>query len=205
MTTHKTDPILIDVPMPVETPRLVLRPVGAGDGAAMHEAKRESWDLLGRWMIWTRGGPGAPEADERSVREGAAKFLLREDLWLVGIEKQSARPVIWTGLHKPDWEARRFEIGYWVRAGAQGNGYAAEATNALVRYAFAALGAKRVEITHAAGNEASRRTIARLGFTQEGTKARHSLLPDGSLVDQLFYARLDAAGLPELDVKWGPP
>ena len=45
------DPVLIDVPMPILTPRLMLRPVQAGDGAAVFEALQESWDEHARWGV----------------------------------------------------------------------------------------------------------------------------------------------------------
>ncbi|MBI4030065.1 MAG: GNAT family N-acetyltransferase [Proteobacteria bacterium] len=196
--------ILIDVPMPIVTPRLVLRPPQAGDGAALTEAKAETWDDLRRWMAWTDAGQDA-EMDEVYVREQQAKFILREDMTIIGIEKETGRPVIWLGLHRFDWDLRRFEIGYWVRKSAQGKGYATEGTNALLRYAFNALQAQRVEITHAEGNDKSRRVIEKLGFTFEALQRKAHRLPDGKTGDYRRYVRFDADDLPLLDVSWGPP
>jgi len=196
--------ILIDVPMPIVTPRLVLRPPQAGDGAALTEAKAETWDDLRRWMPWTDAGQDA-EMDEVYVREQQAEYILRKDMIVIGIEKETGRPVIWSGLHRLDWDRRRFEIGYWVRKSAQGKGYATESTNALLRYAFNALQAKRVEISHAGGNEKSRRVIEKLGFSREGVRIKGHPLPDGRTDDHYIYARLDTDGLPPLDVRWGPP
>ena len=204
MSEENKNHILIDVPMPIVTPRLILRSWQAGDGAAMTEAKAETWEELCRWMAWTNGGQNA-DMDEVHVREAQAKFILREDLVMIGIDKNTEQPVIWTGLHRPDWQTRQFMIGYWVRKSAQGKGYATEATNALLRYAFNALAAKRVEIFHAAGNDASRRVIEKLGFVKEGVRVAAGRLPNGAIVDEHMYARFDTNGLPDLDVKWGPP
>ena len=52
--------------------------------------------------------------------------------------------------------------------GSRLQGVATEAANALVRYAFGALGMRRVGLTHSGGNEASRRIAERLGFSFEG-------------------------------------
>lgn len=40
------DPILMDMPVPIVTPRLVLRPVQPGDGAMLAEAAAETRDGL---------------------------------------------------------------------------------------------------------------------------------------------------------------
>ncbi|HMG86098.1 MAG TPA: GNAT family protein, partial [Terracidiphilus sp.] len=99
--------------------------------------------------------------------------------------------------------ARQCDTGYWVRKNAHGRGLATEATNALLRYAFEVLGMRRVGLTHASGNEASRRIALNLGFIQEGVQRSASLLPGGRFADKLLYARLDAVGLPQLEVSWG--
>ena len=195
--------ILIDVPMPIVTPRLILRSWQAGDGAAMTEAKAETWDELCRWMPWTDGGQNA-DMDEVHAREAQAKFILREDLSMIGLEKETGRPVIWTGLHRFDWNLRRFEIGYWVRQSAQRQGYATETVNALIRYAFNALAARRVEISHEINNGNSRGVIEKLSFTAEGVLKNAMQLPGGKIGDECRYVRLDANNLPPLDVKWGP-
>lgn len=48
------DPILIEAPMPIRTPRLVIRPKQAGDGAANAVAVAETWSTLQLWMPWAK-------------------------------------------------------------------------------------------------------------------------------------------------------
>ncbi len=202
MTTPKKT-VLIDVPMPITTPRLILRAIAPGDGAAIHAAKMETWDDLHKWMLWAK--VMTDEADAEAVaREAAAKFIMREDLMILAFEKDTGQLVVSTGLHRMDWDKRHFEIGYWVRKTAHGKGYATEATNALLRYAFNELAATRVEITHADGNDASAAVIRKLGFVKEGVLRKGTMLPDGTLVDQHVYSRLNLDNLPALDVRWGP-
>ena len=203
MTADKKH-ILIDVPMPIVTPRLLLRPPQAGDGAAIHATKAETMDELRPWMPWAREGT-TPDDDEITAREAAAKFILREDIMLLGFERDGGRFVVGTGLHRFNWEAGDFEIGYWVRKSAHGRGYATEATNALIRYAFNALNATRVHITHAAGNAASEAVIRKLGFVADGVMRKRAFMPDKTHRDLHVYSRLDADGLPPLDLRWGPP
>jgi RimJ/RimL family protein N-acetyltransferase len=196
-------PILTDLPLPIETPRLILRAVAAGDGAAIHEAKIETWDDLHKWMLWAKTLETVEET-EAMAREHAAKFLAREDLMILAFEKATSKLVVSTGLHVTSWEARNFAIGYWTRKSAHGKGYATEVTNALLRYAFNVLSAERVGIVHADGNEASAAVIRKLGFEKEGILRRNTLLPDGTLVDSHVYSRLNLDNLPALDVRWGP-
>lgn len=198
----KTDPILVDLPMPIETDRLIIRGVQTGDGATITDAKRETWDDLKLWMAWAKGdGPDAVE-DESVMRRAHAQFILREDMMMLAFERESGLPVVFTGLHRGCWERREFEIGYWVRTSARGKGYATEAANALTRYAFNALAARKVIITHAEGNDASAAVIKRLGYPLHTIEKYGTTLPDGRVVDQYIYTRFDTDGLPDLDVKW---
>lgn len=130
-------PVLIDVPMPIHTPRLVIRPMQPGDGEATSAAVVETWDDRHRWMIWAENlHDNTPEKQEIRTRQVMAQYTLREELNLVGLEQATGLPVIWCGFHNIDWTARQCETGYWVRKCAQGRGFATEATNALRRYAF---------------------------------------------------------------------
>lgn len=197
----KFKPILIDLPMPIETPRLILRPAMTGDGAALNEAKAETFDQLNQWMPWAKEMSTVDE-DEITVREAHARFIRREDMMLFAFEKETGRYIAGTGLHRFDWGIRRFEIGYWVRASEQRKGYASEIANALTRYAFIQLQARAVMIGHAAGNDKSRSVIEKLGFALEGVLKNETSLPDGTVADALIYSRTDMDGLPELNVTW---
>ncbi len=201
--TSPVKPVLIDVPMPILTPRLILRAPAAGDGAAINDAKAESFTDLNKWMPWAKTMSTVDE-DEAVAREKYAKFILREDLMILIFERDTGRLVGGTGLHRFDWDKRHFEIGYWIRTSAHGKGYATEVTNALLRYAFNVLSAKRVEINHADGNEASAAVIRKLGFFKEGVLREATQLPDGRRVDTHVYSRLNLDNLPALDVRWGP-
>lgn len=197
----KFKPILIDLPMPIETPRLILRPAMPGDGPALHEAKAETFDQLHQWMPWAKE-MSTVEEDEITVREAYAKFIRREDLMLFAFEKDTGRFIAGTGLHRFDWAVRRFEIGYWVRTSAQRKGYATEISNALTRYAFTQLNAKAVCIGHAAGNDKSCGVIEKLGFALEGVMKNETSLPDGTVLDSYIYGRTNMDELPNLAVTW---
>jgi RimJ/RimL family protein N-acetyltransferase len=131
-----------------------------------------------------------------------AGFILREVIELIGVEAETGAAVVWCGFHDIDWQGRQCDTGYWVRKSAQGRGFAAEAANALVRYAFGALGMRRVGLTHASGNVASRHIAERLGFSFQGILKDANVLPGGRYADRYCWARFDVDGLPELEVEW---
>ena len=197
------NPVLIDVPMPIRTPRLLIRPKQIGDGTITSAAVAETWEDLHKWMRWAENREGfTAELMEIRNRHVMASFILREGIELIGIEVSTGTAVIWCGLHDIDWQGRQCDTGYWVRKSAQGRGFATEAANAMVRYAFGALGMRRVGLTYSAGNEASRRTAEKLGFTFEGVQKGANVLPGGKNADRYCYARFDAADLPALEVHW---
>jgi RimJ/RimL family protein N-acetyltransferase len=195
--------VLIDVPMPIRTPRLLIRPKQVGDGTITSAAVAETWDELHKWMRWAEN-PDEFTAESMEIRnrQVMASFILRESIELIGIEAGTGTAVIWCGLHDIDWQAHQCDTGYWVRKRAQGQGFATEAANALVRYAFGALGIRRIGLTHSGGNEASRRIAERLGFSFEGIQRGANILPGGKFADRYCYARFDIAGLPDLEVQW---
>lgn len=203
MTTIK-DPILIDIPMPIRTPRLIIRNVLPGDGAAMYEIKTESWDALCRWMPWTKLGTGTVDDAEKVIRENHAKYILREDMMMAAFT-HTGRLIAMCGLHRMNWEFRSFEIGYYVRSSEHNKGYATELAGALTHFAFHALSARRVEICAATANGASRRVIEKLGFDLETLRAADALLPDGSVTGHAEYVRYNTDAMPPLNISWGTP
>ncbi|MFY9745861.1 MAG: GNAT family protein [Acidobacteriaceae bacterium] len=189
--------------MPIRTPRLLLRPKQVGDGAITAAAVAETWDELHKWMRWAENPNGfTAERMEIRTRQVMASFILRESIELLGIETATGAAVVWCGLHDIDWNGRLCDTGYWVRRSAQGRGIATEATNAMVRYAFGALGMRRVGLTFSAGNDASQLIAKKLGFSFEGIQKDANVLPGGKTADRHGYALLDVTALPDLHVHW---
>lgn len=65
-------------------------------------------------------------------------------------------------------EHARAEVGYWIGVPYWGNGYATEATRALIDHAFDELGLNRVYAFHFTGNPASGRVLEKAGMRFEG-------------------------------------
>ena len=68
------------------------------------------------------------------------------------------------GLRPYKTEERIYEIGVHLRKAYWGQGYAPEATQAVMEYAFNTLGVKALFAGHNPANAASRRVLQKLGF-----------------------------------------
>jgi ribosomal-protein-serine acetyltransferase len=83
-------------------------------------------------------------------------------------------------------------------------GFGTEATNAITRYAFKQLGAKRLTITCDIDNIRSKKIAERLHYNLEGVLKCHRRKPiNNELSDTLVYAKYDLENLPSLYVEWG--
>ena len=199
-------PILLDFPMPIITPRLLLRPPCIGDGAAVNSAVLESLNELSAFLPWAQTAPTGEDSEE-FVRQAAANWILKKNaephLPFFIFDRITQQFLGGTGYHHLDWNIPSVETGYWLRTSSTGKGYMTEAVNALTHYAFEQLRVKRIAITCDSANHRSRRVAERLGYCLEGTlKSNRRSLTTGELSDTMLYARYDLVGLPELIVEW---
>lgn len=186
-----TDPVLIEVPEKIETQRLLLLAPRPGVGPALNEAIIETQEQLKRWMPWAQQLPTVDDT-EAVVRRQIAAFVLREDLpfQIYSREPQGRRLLGAMGLHRFDWAARRFEIGYWLRRSAQGQGFISEAVNGLTEMAFTQLRARRLEIRCDEANARSRAVAERCGFALESVMQGQAVNPAGELRNTCVYVKL---------------
>ncbi len=152
---------------PLESARLTVRELVAGDRAAVE-------DLLGddreRWLRWTALGY-EQLAELRQPPYGERGLVLRESGRLVGLV--GLVPSLGPFGLLPSWPepGRRYrpEVGlYWAVAPSQRRrGLASEAAAALIAHAFAELHLARVVATTERGNVASIGVMRRLGMRVE--------------------------------------
>ena len=195
------NPILLDLPMPILTPRLCLKPRHVGEGPILNKAICGSLEHLKPWMPFAQKAPTIEESEEH-CRRSFAKFVLREDMTLSIYSRDQKTFIGSTGLHRANWDIPSFHVGYWILAEFEGKGLISESTNALTRYAFEVLGARRVEIRCDAENSKSLAVMTRLGFVQEGILKNEELKESDELRDTIVTARYDLKGLPDLEVSW---
>ena len=186
--------ILLEFPDSFDTERLTIRCPRPGDGAEFNMAMVESFDRLKPWFVWALEVP-TEEENEIRLRQARAKFLTREDLWLLLFLKGTETLVGSSGLHSIDLSVPKFEIGYWVRSRYEGQGYITEAVKGIADFAFDTLGAKRVKIRCNTDNARSAAVARRAGFEYEGTTRcirRHHLSKE--LVDEMVFSRIRRDG-----------
>jgi RimJ/RimL family protein N-acetyltransferase len=183
------DPLLIEIPDVLEGERVVVRPWEDDDSDDLWDAIDSSREHLEAWMPWVERYRNPDNALEY-CRRSRARWLLRDDLPVAIVERATGRVVGGSGIHRPNWTYRLFEIGYWLREDAQGRGYASEAVQLLTRMAFDNLDANRVELRIDTGNISSLRVAERLGYVLEGTLRRKLPAPGGTPTDMHVLALL---------------
>lgn len=149
----------------VDTPRLRVRPVAAGDAPAVEEIFADKQTR--RWL------PVPHDSAAVDVEAWCDRFAVRRRASGVGdhyamIRREDAQVIgcLWT-VHT-DWVARCTEVSYAVASPVRGFGLAPEAVDALAIALLLEHGFQRVELRVAPGNVASRRVAEKAGFTYEG-------------------------------------
>jgi RimJ/RimL family protein N-acetyltransferase len=134
----------VRIELPIETERLVIRPLRLADAADLGESAE--------WI---------QEKIDRFERDGGMS------LW-GAVERESGRAVALAGLQ---WEQiggqRELDLGCVVATHAQRRGYATEASEAIMRAAFAA-GFDRLTAMTLPDNAAALHVLEKLDFAPEG-------------------------------------
>jgi RimJ/RimL family protein N-acetyltransferase len=180
MTGHVFDAAVL-------TDRLALRPFRQGDLDDVHALQSDPEVV--RYLYWevrtreeSAAWLGERMASVRLAQEGDGVALAVERL-------ADARVIGSVNVWWRSVEHRQGEIGYVFARAAQGQGYAREATTALMNLVFERLDLHRVYATTDARNEASAALLRRLGMRQEA-HLRHSELFKGDWGDTAIFAVL---------------
>jgi RimJ/RimL family protein N-acetyltransferase len=171
----------------IETPRLVLRPLGPGDEARMAEAVETSLEHLRAWLPWAADEPLARSTRIDKLRQFRANFDLDID-HVYGIFDPLERVQLGAaGLHARVGPSA-VELGYWIRASHVRQGFATEAASALVRVALDVHHARHVEIRCDPAHHASASLARGLGFTLDATLRRRDRTPEGRVRDTMVWS-----------------
>lgn len=169
----------------LETPRLLLRPLGAGDLPDLLEVNGdpevtkylpyESWQTLADGETWLARAQAMLEAGTGQV--------------LVLVRRSDAKVIGTLQLFRYDEGSRRAELGYVLGRAYWGQGLMREAIVAACTCAFDELGLRRIEAEVNPLNVASCALLERVGFTREGT-LRERWLGKGGAHDTHLYGWL---------------
>ena len=176
----------MSLPTPtLHTGRLLLRPVTGADADALF-AMHSSAHVLRYW--------DAPPWNERTRAE---RFITASQRMAddgsgarLAIDRVSDRTFIgWCSLTRWNPDYRSASMGYCLSDAAWGNGYATEAADAVLQWAFATLDLNRVQAETDTRNTASARVLEKLGFVREGT-LREDCIVNGDVSDSWVYGLL---------------
>jgi RimJ/RimL family protein N-acetyltransferase len=154
----------------------VIRCYDPRDAPLLKTAVDSSVDHLSEWMPWARLEPQTLEQKVELLRAFRGQFDT-DDNYPYGIFSRDESELLGgAGFHKRSNDGS-LEIGYWVAAGAVGQGIATEATAVLARAGFELCGLDRIDVQIDPRNERSLKIPRKLGFTEEGV-LRRRLEPD---------------------------
>jgi RimJ/RimL family protein N-acetyltransferase len=118
------------------------------------------------------------------------RHFAEKSLFQWGIELVDQGRVIGTcTLAEPSVQNRRAELGFALGRAWWGRGYAREAVEALLAFAFGELDLHRIEADADPRNDASIRLLERIGFSREGT-LRERWIVAGETQDTAFFGLL---------------
>jgi RimJ/RimL family protein N-acetyltransferase len=112
--------------------------------------------------------------------------------WNFVIEIRSEKKVVGClGFIRIDYFTGKADIGYWLGENYWKQGFAFEAVNAFIKFAFTTLKLQRLEAAIYIENRASQALVKKLGFKKEGVRHRASRSHATSVLhDVLIYALL---------------
>jgi RimJ/RimL family protein N-acetyltransferase len=169
------------------TERLLLRPFRPDDLDRV--ADWQSRPEVARFLYWE---PRTLAEAEAALRRRLTEVRLEGDgdVLALAVERRSDGLLLGeTSVWLRSVEHRQVEIGYVFHPDAGGQGYATEATRAMIDLAFDELNAHRVYARLDARNTASAALLTRLGMRQEA-HFRQSEIFKGAWGDELVFAIL---------------
>jgi Mlc titration factor MtfA (ptsG expression regulator)/RimJ/RimL family protein N-acetyltransferase len=176
------------IPFPIRTDRLVLRHFQTLDAKELAQIMSDSANL--RYLDWNP--MSLEDAEEWIAGQSRASFPKSDDYCCFAIESTEAARVIgmvtfW--FQSDESNLAQFEI--IVHPGWQRKGYATEAVQGLLAYAFTGLRARRIVADCDARNLPARRLLLKVGLRQESECIQDRLLK-GEWVSTLGFALLKA-------------
>jgi RimJ/RimL family protein N-acetyltransferase len=177
-------------PFRLETSRLLVRSYIAADAPAlfrMVSADRESLSDYFPLTVENNSSEYASrnfiQSRELELREGKSAFA--------GIfEKETGALIGQIHVKDINWRVPKCEMGYFIASPKRGNGFAAEALEAVADFCIRKAGMMKVMLRIENINDLSKRVAAKSGFTFSGTLKNDFRSEDGRLMDCEVWERI---------------
>lgn len=170
----------------INTERLTLRKFTLADVEAVHR-NYGSDPLVNRYISF------APCAELESARGFIGMHLEQYESnpafygWAIEVDGEVIGSI---GLFNVDDDADQAELGYSIGSKWWGRGYATEAAQAVIDYAFDSVGFHRVYASHHIDNIASGKVLEKVGMHYEGCMRDAQKNTNGTYSDLKLYAIL---------------
>jgi [ribosomal protein S5]-alanine N-acetyltransferase len=153
--------------MHIETPRLIIREFNMEDWIEVH--KYASNPKVTEYMLW---GPNDEDETKSYINQQTInqKTIDRTDYEFGVILIDTNKLIGGCGIYIKEQNA---EIGYCFNSEYWGNGYASEASNAILKLAFENFKVHRVFATCRPGNIGSAKVLRKIGMKKEGHLREH--------------------------------
>jgi [ribosomal protein S5]-alanine N-acetyltransferase len=177
--------LVVMEPVTLSTERLALRFLADTDAPALFQIFSNAEVMrYWAWPAWTELSQARQMVidSQEGYHSGSALQL--------GIERRADGVLVGTcSLFHFHAASRRAEIGYALGRPYWGSGYMHEALEVLLGYAFQTLDLNRLEADIDPRNQASAKTLERLGFQREG-HLRERWIVNGEVSDTWWYGLL---------------
>ena len=162
----------ITLPPSIKTPRLVLRVWRRTDAPLLKSAIDANLEHLRAFMPWARKEPSSLQIMEQRIDKFDQRYRADSE-WSYAIFSEGEKMLYGgAGMHRST-EKGALELGFWLGKGWTKQGYATEATKALVEAAMKVPGVQRVQIRCDAKNAAAASVATRAGFQHVDTIRNH--------------------------------
>ncbi|MEJ7813219.1 MAG: GNAT family protein [Gemmatimonadaceae bacterium] len=181
------DPVMMDLtPVTLDGRHVRLEPLSPAHAASLASVALDA--ELWRWTPTQIHSAGDLDAYIETARAAQAAGTA---LPFAIVERATGRAIGSTRFGNIDAGNCRVEVGWsWLGRAFQRKAFNTEAKLLLLTHAFERMGCIRVELRADALNTKSRNAIVRLGAREEGILRHHMILPDGRLIDWVYYSIL---------------
>ena len=182
---------LQDLPMRIDTDRLILRCYHPDDGPLYYAVSQNNRLHLARYESDNVVMSIESQLHAESVvRELAAEWIKRSCFFMGVFDRETDEFVAQIYIGPVSWDVPEFEIGFFADKDHEGRGYVTEAVHAALGFIFDHLKAHRVRLECDDTNVRSQRVAERCGMIKDGDIRENKRNADGTLSGTLHYGLL---------------